>query len=51
MKRKDDTFINDQTSSGSENESLYYTALTNPRVSSTQNSTQSKTVFPSIVQR
>lgn len=49
MKRKDDTFINDQTSSGSENESLYYTALTHPRVS--QNSIQSKTVFPSIVQR
>lgn len=49
MKQKDDTFINDQTSSESENESLYYTALTNPRVS--QSSTQSKTVFPSIVQR
>ncbi|XP_012136730.2 uncharacterized protein LOC100878100 isoform X1 [Megachile rotundata] len=35
---KQDSFINDQSSSGSESESLYYTALTNPKLS--VNSTQ-----------
>lgn len=37
---KKDSFINDQSSSGSESESLYYTALTNPKLSI--NSTQKK---------
>ncbi|KAK9296050.1 hypothetical protein QLX08_009820 [Tetragonisca angustula] len=48
MKQRD-SFINDQTSSESEHESLYYTALTNPRVST--NSTQSKPAVPGVVQR
>lgn len=48
MKQRD-SFINDQTSSESEHESLYYTALTNPRVST--NSTRSKPAESGIVQR
>ncbi|KOX70894.1 Acidic repeat-containing protein [Melipona quadrifasciata] len=44
-----DSFINDQTSSESEHESLYYTALTNPRVSTSN--TQSKPSVPEVVQR
>ncbi|XP_043515050.1 uncharacterized protein LOC122531309 [Frieseomelitta varia] len=48
MKQRD-SLINDQTSSESEHESLYYTALTNPRVST--NSTQSKPAVLGVVQR
>ncbi|XP_054000761.1 uncharacterized protein LOC128888151 [Hylaeus anthracinus] len=44
-----DSFINDETSSESGNESLYYTALTNPRVSTA--SVKLKRTVPSIVQR
>ncbi|CAK9819469.1 Germ cell nuclear acidic protein [Anthophora plagiata] len=43
-----DSFINDKVSSESGSESLYYTALTNPRTSTT--STQSKPKVPPIVQ-
>lgn len=46
--KRDDSFINDD-SSESDTESLYYTALTNPRISAT--STQSKPKDPPVRQR
>lgn len=47
--KRRDSFIKDETSSESGCESLYYTALTNPRVS--KNSTQSKLTVPAIARR
>ncbi|XP_033356150.1 dentin sialophosphoprotein-like [Bombus vosnesenskii] len=47
--KRRDNFIKDETSSESGCESLYYTALTNPRVS--KNSTQSKLTAPAIARR
>ena len=44
-----DSFINDQGSSGSGSDSLYYTALTNPRIS--VNGEKPKIAFPPITQR
>ncbi|XP_029036312.2 putative uncharacterized protein DDB_G0291812 isoform X2 [Osmia bicornis bicornis] len=44
-----DSFINDQLSSGSESESLYYTALTNPKLS--VNSTQKKPTCLDSIQK
>ncbi|XP_050450103.1 germ cell nuclear acidic protein-like isoform X2 [Cataglyphis hispanica] len=44
--RKQDSFINDESLSSSDNESLYHTALTNPRTST--NSTVSKPMPDSI---
>lgn len=44
-----DSFINDQLSSESESESLYYTALTNPKLS--VNSTQKKPTCLDSIQK